>query len=66
VKAEDRIAARINNVGGHHLWQGKVDRNGIPVTKHNSKDTTVRRLVWELRAFPLVRARDYAVHDKGR
>ena len=53
MRAEDRIAARVEHVGDHHLWQGKLDRNGIPVTKHNSKTTTVRRLVWELAHGPL-------------
>jgi integrase len=53
VTVDDRIAARVKHVGGHHIWQGKVDRNGIPITKHNSSSTTVRRLVWELAHGPL-------------
>ncbi|HSS10596.1 MAG TPA: hypothetical protein VLL25_11970 [Acidimicrobiales bacterium] len=54
--ADDRIAGRVKRVGGHHIWLGKVDRNGIPVTKYNSKSTTVRRLVWELAHGPLLRS----------
>ena len=53
MRVEERIAARVKSVGGHYVWQGKVDRNGIPVTKHNSRNTTVRRLVWELAHGPL-------------
>ena len=53
MKPEDRVAARVEQVDGHNLWRGKLDRNGFPVTKHNSKTTTVRRLVWELAHGPL-------------
>jgi integrase len=54
VKAEDRIAFRVEHIGGHQIWRGKLDRNGIPITKHDSKSTTVRRLVWELAHGPLL------------
>ena len=50
---EQRISARTERADDHDIWTGKVDRNGIPVTKHNSKSTTVRRLVWELANGPL-------------
>lgn len=53
MNAEDRIAARVQRVADHDIWNGKVDRNGIPVTKHNSRSTTVRRLVWELAHGPI-------------
>ena len=45
---EERIAARVEDVDGHYLWRGKVDKSGSPVTKHESRSTTVRRLVWQL------------------
>lgn len=53
MRATDRISARVEHVHGHHLWRGKLDRNGFPVTKFQSKTTTVRRLVWELAHGPL-------------
>ncbi len=53
MKTEHRLASRVRTVAGHDLWNGKVDRSGVPVTKHNSKTTTVRRLVWELANGPL-------------
>lgn len=50
---EARIAARVERVDDHEIWRGKLDRNGIPITKHNGRSTTVRRLVWELANGPL-------------
>jgi hypothetical protein len=53
MRVEDRLASRVQRVAGHDLWNGKVDKSGIPVTKHESKTTTVRRLVWMLADDPL-------------
>ncbi len=52
MRPQDRIAGRVERVGDHDFRHGKLDRTGIPVMKHNSKSTTVRRLIWELAHGP--------------
>jgi hypothetical protein len=53
VTPQERIAGRTERVDDHDVWRGQVDRIGIPVAKHNSTTTKVRRLVWELAHGPL-------------
>ena len=53
MRTDERLATRITRVQSHDIWNGKVDKSGVPVTKHESRTTTVRRLVWVLANGPL-------------